>query len=196
MPFLQNHGAETAERFLKYDLVQTAKNWGQYERLPDEWQILPVTPEEGVQARAERAKVVQEYEPPFENENGWAVHALGLTGANSRVTFAQLEENVELERSRLYYNVASNHIHVNMKGLADDVSADLFPSLRGFSAAACTTLVGLADCTTIMVRLRPTPDTEELEQLLNQAATDAIQTFLRIQEQIEQEAQDAARAGQ
>jgi hypothetical protein len=193
MRFLQKHGAETAERFLKYDLVQTAKNWGQYERLPVEWQILPVAPEEGEQARAERAKVVQAYEPSFENENGWAAHALGLTGAKSRVTFAQLEENVELERFRLYYNVAGNHIHVNMKGLADDVSVDLFPSMRGFSAAACTTLVGLAECTTIMVQLRPTPETEELERTLNQVVADASQTFLQIQQQMEQEERVPAR---
>lgn len=191
MLFLQKYGPETAERFLKYDLVQTAKNWDEYESLPDEWKILPVTPEEGVQARAEREKVLQKYGPAFKNENGWACAAFGRTKASSRVTLAELENKVDLKQFRFYYHIACNHIHVNMKGLANDYSADLVPSMRGFSAPAGTTLWGLAECTAIMLKLRPTPETKELEHMLNKVVAEASQAFLHIQQQMEQEEQHA-----
>ena len=185
MRFLQQHGLETAGRFLEYDKVQTAENWDCYDDLPPEWQILPVNPEEAAEARAERAEIVKKYGPAFQNENGWACAALGLTKDKSRVSFARLEEEVELQRFRFYVHIASNHVHVNMKGLASDFHDDLFPSMRGFSAAAGTTLWGLAECTTILANLVRTRDTEELERTLGQAVHDAARTFLEIQQQVE-----------
>lgn len=194
MRFLQQHGTQTAERFLEYDKIQTAENWDRYEQLPPEWQILPVSPEEGVEARAERATIVKKYGPSFQNENGWACAALGLTKEKSRVSFARLEEEVELDRFRFYVHIASNHVHVNMKGLTNDVRDDLLPTMRGFSAAAGTTLWGLAEGTSIMANLRRAPDTEELERALGQAVIDASRTFLEIQQHIEHEAVEAVQA--
>jgi hypothetical protein len=194
MLFLQKHGAQTAQRFLDYDVVQTAKNWGQYEHLPEEWRILPIAAEEGEQINAERAQLMQAYDPQFDNENGWAAHALGLAGAKSRVGIAQLEKDVGLERFHLFYNLARNHIHVNMKGLADDLRDDLCPSRRALAPAATTTLMELADCTLIMANLRPTSDTEELERTLVQLTADANHSFLQIQQQLEQEAASALQA--
>lgn len=185
MRFLQQQSADTAERFLKYDLVQTAENWDRYENMPAEWQILPLRPEDSAQARDDRVKVVREYGPSFQNENGWACAALGLTKDTSRVTLARLEEAAELTQFRFYYHLASNHIHVNMKGVANDLREDLVPTMRGFSAAAGTTLWGLAECTTIMANLRRTPDVEELERALGQAIVDASRKFLEIDGQNE-----------
>lgn len=196
MRFLEQHGAETAERFLEYDKVQTAENWDRYDQLPPEWRILPVNPEEGGEARAERAAIVTKYGPSFQNENGWACAPLGLTKQKSRVSFSRLEEVVELDRFRFYVHIASNHVHVNMKGLTNDLRDDLLPTMRGLSAAAGTTLWGLAECTSIMANLRRTLDTEELERALGQAVIDASRTFLEIQQHIEEEAAEAAQAAQ
>lgn len=194
MRFLKQHESQTAERFLEYDKVQTAENWDRYERLPPEWRILPVTPEEGVVARAERVAIVKKYGSSFQNENGWACAALGLTKESSRVSFARLEKEVDLDQFRFYVHIASNHVHVNMKGLANDLHADLHPTMHGFSAAAGTTLWELAECTIIMADLRRSPDTEELERAIGQAVIDASQKFLEIQEQLERESAEAAQA--
>lgn len=187
MKFLERHGAETAQRFLDYDRVQTARSWDLYEQMPPAWQVLPVTTADATDVRAERDRVVQEYGPAFQNENGWACAALGLTKDRSRVTFAQLEKQVEMEAFRFYIHTASHHVHVNMKGLANDLRADLAPTMRGFSAAAGTTLWGLAECTRILANLRPTPDTEVLDHDLERAVRDASQAFLAIEQQVEQE---------
>ncbi|HLZ59908.1 MAG TPA: DUF5677 domain-containing protein [Ktedonosporobacter sp.] len=184
MSFLQKYGAETAKRFLKYDLVQTAENWDRYDKLPPEWQTLSVTPEEAAQARDERAKILQEYGQSFRNENGWASAALGLTKDTSSVTSARLEEVVGLQPFRFYHHIASNHIHVNMKGLTNDFRADLIPLMDEFSPAAYTTLWGLAECTAIMVNLRPDPNTEEIIKKLYSRVAEAGQMFMRIQQQM------------
>lgn len=180
MRFLQQHGTETAQRFLDYDLVQTAENWDHYEKMPPEWQVLSLSPEDRDQARDDRAKVVGKYGAAFQNENGWACAALGLTKDTSRVALARLEEVVSLTQFRFYYHIASNHIHVNMKGLTDDLREHLGPTVHGFSAAAGTTLWGLAESTTIMANLRPTSETEMLEQAIGQAVIDAGQKFIEI----------------
>lgn len=186
MLFLQKHGTETAHQFLNYDVVQTAKNRRQYEELPERLRVMPLSLDEGEQILAERAKLLDAHLPAFKENNGWAAEALGITKAR-RITIDELESHVELSWLRFYYNIASNHIHVNMKGLANDLRDDLFPTMRGFSASAGTTLMELADCTVIMAKLRPTPDTEQLERDLIRVVAVAGSKFLEIQQQLEQE---------
>jgi hypothetical protein len=190
MLFLQTHGAETARRFLEYDLVQTTKNLDQFDDLSEDWKSLPVDPEEGAQIKAELAALAQGYEPSFVKGNGWAAGALGRTGKPGNISFADLEADVGL-KNLLFYNVASNHVHANVKGLAEDPYIELVPSMRDFTAPASSTLAALSNCTEIMVQLRRTAETDELIKILEHLATQASETFLRVQQQIEQEEKPA-----
>jgi hypothetical protein len=64
--------------------------------------------------------------------------------------------------------------------------------MRQLSLAGCEGMARLADCTNIMIKLRPTPDTQRLTHDLEQLVQAGVRVFEEIERQLEQESQDLA----
>ncbi len=192
MSFIEKHGADTADRYLKYDTIQTAKVVRQYEQYHEVLGHAPLEEGRAKSIQAERHELVKEWEAPEREDNAWAARALGVTNPRDHIGFDRLEKDMQLEHVRLYYNLASNHIHANVKGLAEDPWADMEPSIRHLSLAGYEGMARLADCTNIMVKLRPTEDTQRLTQDLDQLVQAGERVFQEIEQTLKQEAQGAA----
>src|SRR5690242_7538874 len=77
--------------------------------------------------------------------------------------FPDLEQDIDLSHVRLYYSIASNHLHSNLKWLDEDPWADMLPTMKGLGLSGYEGMPRLADATAIVLNLRPTTDTERLE---------------------------------
>jgi hypothetical protein len=77
--------------------------------------------------------------------------------------FPDLEQDIDLGHVRLYYSIAGNHVHSSVKGLDEDPWADMLPTMKGFGLPGYEGMARLADATAIVLNLRPTTDTEQLE---------------------------------
>jgi hypothetical protein len=141
--FIKTHGAETANRFLLHDGIQTYKIAQAFRR----HEPATVSDEEFAEFEERRNVLVARFGTPFKEEYGWAAYALG----KKRPTFASIEEAVELDRLRPVYRTASDPVHANIRGAAADLgvpdgAAILLagPSVFGLSEAgdnACVSLI-------------------------------------------------------
>jgi Family of unknown function (DUF5677) len=171
--FVREHGSETAERFLLHD---RATRWRAANEQNAHAEALHMTPFSDVELdrlRATRDSVISHFdEPCFDADYGWALAAMGrgCSGAahalprarRHRVSFAEIEENVSLERYRPYVRMASRAIHADSGslywdiGLSQDSPSLLFygPTNDGFSYPAFLTahLIGLMTIGFVLVR--------------------------------------------
>jgi len=192
MLFLEKHGADAADRYLMYDTIQTAKTVGQYERYREKLGHEPLAEGRAEAIQRERDELIKEWEAPERDDNAWAAKALGVTNPKDRIGFDRLERDLKLDHLRLYYNVASNHIHANVKGLKEHPWADMAPSMRQLNLAGYEGMARLADCTNIMTKLRPTEDTQRLTRDLDQLVQAGARVFQEIERQLEHEAHQLA----
>lgn len=188
MLFVEKHGAETAEQYLEYDVIQTAKNVGQYADYSEKLGQPSISRERVDEAKKQRSDLKRKW--AIANDNyAWAATALGRTNPKSTVSFADLEQNVGLGHVRVYYSIASNHVHSNVKGLDEDPWADMLPTMKGLSLAGCEGVAHLADATAIMVNLRPTTDTERLKRELAQLVGTAAERFQDLEGKLDTQTQ-------
>jgi hypothetical protein len=192
MLFIEKHGADTADRYLKYDTIQTAKTAGQYELYREKLGHEPLAVGQAEAIQQERDELIKEWAAPDREDNAWAAKALGVTNPGHRVGFGRLERDLGLDRLRLYYNVASEQIHANVKGLKEHPWADMMPSMQQLSLAGYEGMARLADCTNILIKLRPTPDTQRLTHELDRLVQAGARVFEEIERQLEREANDLA----
>ncbi len=185
MLFLEKHGPDTADRYLRYDTVQTARNMNQYEQYREKLGHEPLAQDQVEAIQQERDDFLKEWQAPDRENYAWAAKALNLTNPKASIGFDQLERDVELEHMRLYYNIASNHIHANAKGLNEDHWADMVPSMRRFSLAGYEGMARLANCTKIMIRLRPSEETKRLTSDLDKLLQTGADRFQEIERQLE-----------
>lgn len=189
MQFVEKHGAETADRYLKNDAIQTAKNLGQYADHYEKLGQRSISRERVDEARKERAELKQEWAVEADYDYAWAALALGRTNPKSTVNFADLEQDVDLGHVRLYYSIASNHVHSNVKGLDEDPWADMLPTMKGLSLAGYEGMARLADATAIMLNLRPTTDTERLKHDLTQVVEAGATRFQELEGDLDTQTQ-------
>lgn len=150
----------------------------------------PISHERVDEAKRDRAELKKEWAVEAKRDDYvWAALALGRTNPKSTVSFADLEQDVDLGHVRLYYSIASNHVHSNVKGLDEDPWADMLPTMKGLSLAGYEGMARLADATAIMLNLRPTTDTERLKRDLAQLVGTAAERFQDLEGKLVTQAQ-------
>jgi Family of unknown function (DUF5677) len=111
--FIQKHGADSAERYLLHEAVETYKAAEQYQRFCSLIGYKPFDKRKMKRFRAEYDAKIARFGKSFKSQYGWAAMALG----NRSPTFADLEKDVDLDRLRPYYRMASHNVHANPKGI-------------------------------------------------------------------------------
>ena len=113
---ISDHGEEVAERYVKYQIVESKKALTAYEECRDDLGYGPYSKEQEEKIRNGYAEVIAEYEKPFGEEYGWAAHILG-EGPRRKVTFAILQRAAGMGVMRAYYQMASYNVHASPKGI-------------------------------------------------------------------------------
>jgi hypothetical protein len=178
--FIVNHGDETAERFLKYRVVESFKEAKEYERYHEDIGFPPL--EEGLMdnLREQVEELTNEYENSFKSNWGWAEQDLEEDA--SRRVVANEAGTVEFTP---FYAFASNAIHGGSKGtqyrlgLTDETQDELLlsgPTDVGFTDPAQLTSLMLHQVTAALLELGEEPYWEVMTGALDEI-TDEVPTM-------------------
>lgn len=193
--FIQKHGQETAERYWLHNTIESYKAAFQYEQYYKRLGYAPQDSTKLDQLRSERDALVTRFGPGFKEQYGWAAKALD----KERVTFADIEKDVQLDHLRPYYQMASYGVHANSKGLIVDVGHPYIDipgyqkmifagaSNAGLADPGQAALISLNQCTTTFLTLKSDLDTLVKLQVLNSFLGEACQAFIEIHRDLELE---------
>jgi len=113
---LHKYGAEVAERYVKYQIVESKKALTAYRECQDDLGYEPYSEEVAAKIETDYSAVLAEYGPEFGGEYGWIAHVLG-EGPKKRVTFAKLQAAADMGMMRAHYQMASYNVHASPKGI-------------------------------------------------------------------------------
>ena len=107
--FISEHGDDVAERYLLHEVVEQRKLAMAYKKHEIRAKLDPLTRAE-IEALDERYNaLIARYGKAFGRDYGWAASTL----RKERPTFVALEEAVELDHLRPYYQMANQNVHPN-----------------------------------------------------------------------------------
>ena len=115
--FIQEHGSETARRYLLHDAIQAHKAALAYRTHSEALGFEPLTDEEFEPIQERRDALVAEFGTDFADWYGWAAEALGRPAR----TFSAIEEAVDMSHMRAHYGMASHAVHPNIHGSLFDL---------------------------------------------------------------------------
>lgn len=111
--FIDKHGQDVAERYLRHGIVESYKGALQYRKHHVALGLEPLADEDFDKIQSEYQKALTDFGVEFKSDYGWAATAL----KKSRPTFSDIEEDVNLEKWRGHYKMASHNVHANPKGI-------------------------------------------------------------------------------
>lgn len=194
--FIEKHGADTAERYLLHNAIESWKIALQYQRYCKRIGYEPIEKQEVDSIRIQRDRLCARYGPVYGKSYGWAAATLGISDANKRITFDLIESESGIDHLRPFYKMASHGIHSESKGVYWNLGtigssiALAGPSNTGFCDPAHSTLISLCQCTVCFLTTRPDIDDLMVMGTLQSLVDEAGDTFLDIQKQIEREEQE------
>jgi hypothetical protein len=191
--FIKKYGADTAERYLLHNVIESWKVTSQYQRYHKRIDYEPIDEQEVGFIRTQRDQLCARYGPIYGKSYGWAASALGINDANKRIVFDLIERASGIDHLRPFYKMASHGIHSESKGgywnLGVIGSSIVLagPSNTGFCDAAHSTLISLYQCTVCFLTMEA--DIEDLMVIgtLQSLLDEAGDTFLDIQKELERE---------
>lgn len=200
--FIGKHGQETAERYWLHNTVESYKAALEYEKHCDRLGYAPYDPAELDQLHSQRDELITRFGTDFDKPYGWATKALG----RRKVTFAEIEEDVQLDHLRPYYRMASHGVHANPKGLTFDIgNLDLvIPGYKktifagasdaGLADPGQAALVSLNQCTATFLTLKSDIETVMTLQVLNSFVDEACHAFVEIHQDLMREEEERIKA--
>ena len=183
--FINEHGEDTAERYLLHNAVESYRAALQYKRHYARLGYEPITDEELSHLQSTYERLLDRFGRPYGNSYGWAAQALG----NLNPYFSDIEQAVGLEHWRPHYKFASHNVHANSKGILSKLGLysggpELLlagPSVMGFTDPAHGAAVSLLQITTSLLTTRPNIDRLCVCKILSTLAGEIGETFLSIQ---------------
>lgn len=180
--FIEEHGDETAERFLKYRIVETFRDGKKYEKYHEGLGFDPL--EDGVIESLEEAveELTDEFENSFKSHWGWAEQDLEEDTSRRRVA-----EEVGTAKFLPFYAMASNAVHGGSKGsqerlgLRKSVQEEVLPlgpSDVGFEDPAQLTSLMLHRVTAALLGLGEGPHWNVMVKGLEKIAHEMPGTFV------------------
>lgn len=112
---LKEHGDEVAERYVRYQIVESKKALTAYQECREDLGYDEYSEEEARQIMIDYEAAIAAYGQPFSGEYGWIAHILG-EGPSKRVTFAMLQKATGMGVMRAHYQMASYNVHASPKG--------------------------------------------------------------------------------
>ena len=107
--FISQHGEDVAERYLLHEIVQQRKLAKAYQKHEIRAGLEPLTQAEIDELDQRYASLVARFGKPFRSDYGWAASVL----ENEQPTFVHIEEDVQLDHLRPYYQMANQNVHGN-----------------------------------------------------------------------------------
>lgn len=188
--FIAKHGKAVAERYVDHDIVDSYKSAVQHQKYFEAMCLESIPDQEFEQIKTAYEDAVKRYGSAFKGDYGWAASVLG----KERPLFTDIEANVELERWRPYYKMASRSVHANIKGITK--SLGLPPGEEhillagasdiGFADPGHGTAISLLQITTTMLTSRLNIDAILYCAVLKKLEEEIGQEFLKTHNVCEQ----------
>ncbi len=187
--FISERGRTVAERYLLHDTVQRYKLALKHRRHAKALQEEPITRKEFEALKAERDKLVARFGTPFKEYYGWAASTLG----KKRPTIADIEDSVDLEHWRPYYEMASDNVHANAHGAYYRLGSSLRPgeillagpSNAGLADPGHSTAISLNQITMVLLATKPTLDNIVISNILLKLVDEIGEAFLQAHRELE-----------
>jgi hypothetical protein len=182
--FIEKHGQDVAERYLRHEIVESYKGARQYRQYHAALGLEPLPDEAFDAIQAEYQKALQDFGTEFKSDYGWASSALN----KSRPTFGDIEQAVNLEKWRGHYKMASHNVHANPKGITfrlglSKKDGDILlagVSNRGLADPAHGTAVSLLQITSTILMTKPNIDTLARCRILMKLEKEIGEEFLKV----------------
>lgn len=123
--FIKKHGAETAERFLLYEHIETYYFAQSYQKHHEELGYDSIEDEVLDDLEDIKDQLVDRFGEVYDNEYGpgWALHVF----ANQSGGVRRLEKEAGLQHHRPFYRLASKSVHGTPKGTLDRIGLSDMP---------------------------------------------------------------------
>ncbi len=184
--FIVKHGQECAERFYFHDIVDSYDGMIEHKKYESRLQEKAHSQEEINKCKKEYDSLKQRYGKKFTGHYGWASY---IFPNHSRVGFAAIEKNVELDHMRPYYKWASQNIHAGSKGMRNrlglcEAKEDILlvgQSNSGMTDPAHATAISLYQVTSTLLMLDLTFDHIILMKIMGDYEKQVGQSFLDVE---------------
>jgi hypothetical protein len=113
--FIQEHGPDTAKRYVMYQIVESKKALMAYQNCHHELGFKAPSKRVIAKVTKQHEKVLKEYGKPFGEENGWTANILSKS-ERDHITFERIENAVSMKEMRATYKMASYNVHASPKG--------------------------------------------------------------------------------
>jgi len=157
--------------------------------------VEPFTEAEMQRLESTRSALIGRFGPSFANENGWAVEALRRLEPDSKQTnFEAIERCAGIGHMRPYYRMACQQVHGGPKGAAFTLSLirgirinNVGASNAGLAEPGQGACISLVQLLTTLSAHKPDLDRLIAIKALLSLSTEAANSFVAVQKQLEKE---------
>lgn len=181
--FIAKHGRDCAKQFYRHDVTESYKGMLQHRKYENRLQAKGPTDEELAKCKEIYDQLIEKYGKSFGQPYGWASHI--LTG--KQVTFADIEQDVELDHLRPHYKWASQNIHAGAKGIKNklglcEATEDILlvgQSNSGMTDPSHATAISLAQLTATLLNIEPNIDRLVILNIVLEMEKEVGEVFLQ-----------------
>jgi hypothetical protein len=191
--FLSQSKGDTANRYLRHAAVERFKAARQFQRYCSRLGEDPLKKSEMDELEQEYNRAISEFGADFKHDYAWAAQRL----KKSKVTFADIEEAINLDHLRPYFKRACHSVHAGSQGLYFSLGSPNGQPYAGASNAglcdpAHSTAISLTHVTAALLTFEPTLDGLVSCQVMLSLSDDIGEAFLAAHNQLEDEIKNEA----
>ncbi|HSK71976.1 MAG TPA: DUF5677 domain-containing protein [Pyrinomonadaceae bacterium] len=188
--FIDKHGDEVAKRYLLHEYVEDYKGAVQHQHFCESTNNIPLTDEEFEEIETNYQNVINRFGSDFRGDYGWASRILN----NKKPNFSDIEKDVQLDKWRPDYKLASHNVHANSMGLSfklgrlpgDSKSLLIGASMIGIDEAGQGTAVSLLKVITTLLFRKTNMDVLISCSILMKLENEISSEFIKVRKMIEQ----------
>jgi hypothetical protein len=189
--FIAKYGNDTAERYLRHEVIESHKAALEYQEYYKKLGYEPLSEEKLEKIKREYDSLIVKYGKSYKEQYGWAADDLKLR--NPKIS--QIEKDVKLDHFRPYYRMASHSIHLNPKGIIFplglmDLTKPILlagPSNAGLADPGQCMVISLNQITADLLSLKPSVTTIVYQKVMNQFVTEICKNFAQAHEILQKE---------
>lgn len=185
--FISKHGEDCARRYLAHDAVELHRAAKNYIKCSGKLGQASLPDEDLATINQEYAEVVAEFGTEFRKEYGWAAPFL----AKKRITFVDLEAEVDFASLRFDYGLASQEVHAGARalfanlGIIEESMLLRGPSVYGLSDPGSNTARSLILLTATCVQVHPIMDAQVSSYLMMLLGEEASRLFTEVESRLD-----------
>lgn len=190
MHFINEHGIETAKRYLDHDVVESWRAASDYATHCVDLGFEPIAAEELAQVEQAYDAAIKKHGSDFKDPYGWAAWDLKL---KRRVTFEDVARDAGFAHWRPLYRLASHPVHANPKSVKWRLGVmeggprclPVGPSNYGLADPGQNTGLSIAQVTALVIEKAPTFERLLVMYVMEELAGQIAHAFVDVQRRIE-----------